>query len=211
VRRAALVVAVVLTVLVGGAAPATGHTPATHAGATARGVATPPPVGATSAVLVVAPTVGALLRPVTGPVVGRMTTTSRFGPGHRGVDLAAPVGTPVRSAARGVVTFAGAVAGRRWVTVDHGWVRTTVGPLAAVLVATGDRVGRGDRLGTSGLAHGLAAVHISARAGDRYVDPLPLLRGRPRISLVPVTGGGTAASRPASGTVAVGAWRTLVR
>src|SRR5690242_1626756 len=40
-------------------------------------------------------------------------------PGHRGVDLAAPVGAIVRAAGPGVVRFAGPLAGRGVVSIDH--------------------------------------------------------------------------------------------
>ena len=133
---------------------------------------------------------GPLAAPVAGPVVARFHAPTTYGPGHRGVDLAVAIGTPVGAAAPGTVTFAGEVAGRRWVTVDHGWLRTTVGPLERVRVRSGWQVGAGAVLGTSGRAHGRPGLHVSARIGGRYVDPLapPL----PRASLVPV----------------VGAWRT---
>ena len=44
----------------------------------------------------------------------------RWGPGHRGVDLAGSPGAPVRAALPGRVSFAGSVAGRDVVVVDHG-------------------------------------------------------------------------------------------
>lgn len=147
---------------------------------------------------------GALLAPVDGPVVRRFHVVSRYGPGHRGVDLAARPGTPVRAPAAGVVTWAGAVAGRRWVTVDHGWVRTTVGPLASIRVPRGRAVGAGDVVGTSATAHGLDAVHVSARIGQRYVDPLSLVR--PVVSLLPLTGTVAPVPRPGR-TVPGGTWR----
>lgn len=113
-----------------------------------------------------------LVPPVAGEVLQRFDAPTPFGPGHRGVDLVAPPGTPVGASAAGRVTFAGTVVGERWVTVDHGRLRTTVGPLATLAVQEGRRVAAGDLLGTSGRAHGLAAVHWSLRRGDTYLDPL---------------------------------------
>lgn len=124
--------------------------------------------------------------PVQGPVLARFHASTSYGPGHRGVDLGVPPGTLVRAAASGHVTFAGRVVGATWVTVDHGTVRTTVGPLASMRVQRGDRVVRGAVLGTSGHAHGRAAVHWSARRGTTYVDPLAT--GRVVASLVPGQG-----------------------
>ncbi|WP_460490619.1 M23 family metallopeptidase, partial [Corynebacterium nasicanis] len=50
-------------------------------------------------------------------------------PGHRGVDLALPVGGAVVAAGDGVVAFAGVVAGTPTVSVDHAdGVRTTYQP-----------------------------------------------------------------------------------
>lgn len=130
-------------------------------------------------VLAVAPpAAGALVLtpPVAGRVLEGFDAPTRYGPGHRGVDLAAPVGTPVRASAPGTVTFAGRVVDVTWVTVDHGPVRTTVGPLAEILVQRGERVARGTVLGTSGRAHGTAAVHWSLRRGDTYLDPMAARR-----------------------------------
>lgn len=117
--------------------------------------------------------------PVEGPVVAAFDAPTRYGPGHRGVDLAAPVGTPVRAPAGGRITFAGVVVGHRWVTVDHGALRSTVGPLDTASVRLGDRVERGSVLGRSGLAHGRPGVHWSVRRGDTYLDPLG---ARPRVA-----------------------------
>src|SRR5262249_19725721 len=50
----------------------------------------------------------------------------RYGPGHRGVDLAAAAGEPVLAAGAGTVVFAGVVAGRGVVSLSHpGGLRTT--------------------------------------------------------------------------------------
>ncbi len=82
-------------------------------------------------------------RPVPGRVLAGFHMPTRYGAGHRGVDLHAPNGTLVRASAGGTVTFAGTVVGERWVTVDHGSVRTSVGPLDRIDVRRGAWVGRG--------------------------------------------------------------------
>ncbi len=122
------------------------------------------------------------------PVAGVLVTgwdppRSPYGPGHRGVDLAVAPGERVRATADGVVAFAGPVAGRAWVSVEHAWgIRTTVGPLAVVAVTAGDRVTTTTVVGTAaGTAHAdqheamTGRLHVSARVADTYVDPTPLV------------------------------------
>jgi murein DD-endopeptidase MepM/ murein hydrolase activator NlpD len=80
------------------------------------------------------------------------------------------------------VTFAGSVAGNRTVTVDHGdGVRTTYSFLEAISVAEGQPVGRGTQLGTVGHGHPgedlPPHVHLAARRGEVYFDPLELYLG----------------------------------
>lgn len=96
--------------------------------------------------------------------------------GHRGVDLVAPAGTAVLAAGAGVVVFAGRLADRGVVSVDHGPLRTTYEPVDAV-VQSGDRVAVGDVLGTVGEgAHcSQRCLHWGARIGEEYIDPLALL------------------------------------
>ena len=109
--------------------------------------------------------------PVDGPVIAPFAPVGVYG-GHWGIDLAVPVGTPVRAAGDGVVTFSGEIAGRSSVTIHHGGgVRTSYSYLASRTVAAGVRVGRGEIIGTSGQDHGIPAVHFSLRLGDRYLDP----------------------------------------
>jgi murein DD-endopeptidase MepM/ murein hydrolase activator NlpD len=109
--------------------------------------------------------------PVAGPVIAPFSPVGAYG-GHWGIDLAVPVGTLVRSAADGVVTFSGEIAGRSSVTVHHGGgVRTSYSYLASRTLAVGSPVGRGEIVGASGLDNGMPAVHFSLRIGDRYLDP----------------------------------------
>src|SRR5688572_30447070 len=76
------------------------------------------------------------VRPVDGGVVQAFRApASEYGAGHRGVDLRARPGTPVRAALGGTVTFSGVVAGTVWVTVNHGGgLSTTYGSLSPRLV-----------------------------------------------------------------------------
>jgi hypothetical protein len=141
------------------------------------------------------------------PVPGRVEQgfdgpAGPYAPGHRGVDLAAPAGSAVTAAADGVVTFAGTVAGARWVTIGHAdGIRTSYGTFAGPpAVAPGDRVRRGQRLGAASGHHpgadgDDAGLHWSARRGATYLDPMTLLgRSVPRPSLVGP--GGWAGSDP---------------
>ncbi|MFG3274489.1 MULTISPECIES: murein hydrolase activator EnvC family protein [Streptomyces] len=105
-----------------------------------------------------------------------------YGPGHRGVDLAAPAGTPVRAVAPGRVAFAGPVAGRGVVSVDLTGtgdppLRTTYEPVTAA-VEEGQEVEPGEVIGTvqaSGSHCPASCVHWGLRRGEDYLNPLSLL------------------------------------
>ncbi|MFB7875386.1 M23 family metallopeptidase [Nocardia sp. NPDC056064] len=110
-------------------------------------------------------------------------------PGHRGVDLGATEGQLVFAAGDGVVMFAGVVADKPVVSIDHpGGLRTTYEPVQA-RVAVGDRVVRGTPIGTVVAGHEgcpvAACLHWGARreSGEHnrreYVDPLGLLHEVP--------------------------------
>lgn len=109
--------------------------------------------------------------------------------GHRGVDLAASLGQPVLAVADGTVTYAGQVAGIGVVVVDHGAVRSTYQPVV-VAVRRGETVESGTVLGTitSVGSHCLpaACLHLGARRGADYLDPLSLLGPTP-VRLLPLT------------------------
>jgi murein DD-endopeptidase MepM/ murein hydrolase activator NlpD len=109
--------------------------------------------------------------------------TSPYGPGHRGVDLAAEPGSAVRAAAAGLVTVAGPVAGVPVVTVQHGDdLRTTYEPVTAT-VTVGAAVAAGQTIGRLLAGHPgcpvAACLHWGLirrdAAGDIYLDPLVLL------------------------------------
>jgi murein DD-endopeptidase MepM/ murein hydrolase activator NlpD len=118
--------------------------------------------------------------PARGPVIrGFEAPGSPFGPGHRGIDIAVPFGTPVLAPAEGVVTFAGWVAGSRFVTIDHGdGIRTTSSWLSDVGVQRGDPIAEGEVVGRSGHGHVEVAtphLHFGVRIHGEYVDPMLLL------------------------------------
>lgn len=97
--------------------------------------------------------------------------------GHRGVDLDAPEGGTVVSAGAGTVVFAGKVADKDVVSIDHGGLRTTYEPVRPS-VSAGDKVKAGDPIGVLEAGHCVPAscLHWGARIGkDRYIDPLSLL------------------------------------
>ena len=119
------------------------------------------------------------IRPVIGPVVEGFTPPlTRYGAGHLGVHFRVPPGTPVRAAGGGVVTFAGDVAGDRNVVILHrDGLRTTYAFLATITVHPGDRVVRGQVIGTTGgrgPGHNGDVLHFGLRRGDAYLDPLSL-------------------------------------
>jgi murein DD-endopeptidase MepM/ murein hydrolase activator NlpD len=113
----------------------------------------------------------------------------RYAAGHRGVDLGGAPGAPVLAAGDGVVVFAGMVAGRPVVSVDHAdGLRTTYEPVAAS-VGAGQPVARGSPLGTLVAGHACcpaaACLHWGLRRGEDYLDPLSLL-APPEIRLLPL-------------------------
>jgi murein DD-endopeptidase MepM/ murein hydrolase activator NlpD len=120
------------------------------------------------------------LRPVRGAILRHYEPPpTPYAAGHRGIDMAAPVGTPVLAANDGIVAFAGPVGGRLFVSIDHAdGIRTTYSFLSLVSVRKGQAVKRGDRVGDSGTGDGSSPephLHFGARTGADYIDPEPLL------------------------------------
>lgn len=133
--------------------------------------------------------------PAVWPLAPRPEVVTAFDPpgqiweaGHRGVDLAAQEGQPVRAALPGTVTFAGAIAGRGVVVVDHDARRTTYEPVDAS-VPVGTDVEAGAAIGTvqGGPGHCFPAtcLHWGLLIGSEYVDPLTLVMSG-RVRLLPL-------------------------
>jgi murein DD-endopeptidase MepM/ murein hydrolase activator NlpD len=94
----------------------------------------------------------------------------------------------VLSAGDGVVVFAGMVAGRPVVSLDHAdGLRTTYEPVDPS-VAPGTRVTRGAPIGALAAGHAgcpvSACLHWGLRRGQTYLDPMALLRPS-RVRLLP--------------------------
>ena len=101
-------------------------------------------------------------------------------PYHNGIDLAAPLGTPLTAADGGTVKFAG------WcdcglgyyVEVEHGnGIATIYGHMNALYVSTGQTVAQGEVLGevgSTGFSTG-PHIHFMVKVGGVPVDPLGYL------------------------------------
>lgn len=165
VRLARLLVA--LVALLAPALGATSVLPAAGA-APSAGTADPGPVGVWP--LAPAPTV----------VHGFDPPDCIWCAGHRGVDLAGVVLEPVRAVLPGTVTYAGALAGRGVVVVDHGAFRTTYEPVAPVVrrgenVAGGTLLGRLESVGSHCFPAACLHLGLVRDADDAYLDPLAIL------------------------------------
>jgi murein DD-endopeptidase MepM/ murein hydrolase activator NlpD len=95
---------------------------------------------------------------------------------HEGIDVMAPMGSPIEAPAQGVVTEAGWESGYgNTITLDHGYgLVTKFAHCSKLLVGVGQRVSRGQRIalvGNTGLATG-PHLHYEVHVNGRPVDPL---------------------------------------
>ena len=123
---------------------------------------------------------GTWLWPVSGPVVrGYDPPSSPYGSGHRGTDIAAPVGTVAVAPAPGVVAFAGPIGGNLFLTIDHGGgLTSTFSWVSSLLVRRGALVAAGQPVVLTGWAHpgsAVASLHLGVRLDGAYQDPLAYL------------------------------------
>ena len=110
-----------------------------------------------------------------------------YSAGHRGIDIRSPAGEQVRAPATGIVHFAGFVVDRPVISIRHsGGVISSFEPVEP-LVATGDRVERGDVIGVLLPGHCAApCLHLGARVDGEYVNPLLFLGGLEHAVLYPL-------------------------
>ena len=101
-----------------------------------------------------------------------------YAAGHRGIDVAAAPGATVVAVADGTVSFAGQVAGRGVVSIDHGGGLVSTLDSVDPRVAEGEVVAQGDQVGAVAVGHcsdAAPCLHLGARLDGRYVDPMPFL------------------------------------
>jgi peptidoglycan hydrolase-like protein with peptidoglycan-binding domain len=116
--------------------------------------------------------------PLTAPVLG-----DGFGPRgsgwHAGIDLPAPLGTPVYSARSGQVVWAGWRDGfGLLVTVAHGrGVRTMYAHLSRIDVRPGAILTAGDHVGLAGCTGSCTGTHLHFELHDfgKPIDPMPFI------------------------------------
>ncbi|MDI6753102.1 MAG: peptidoglycan DD-metalloendopeptidase family protein [Thermodesulfobacteriota bacterium] len=125
-----------------------------------------------------------LATPSLWPVIGRIssgfgdTRLSSSSGGtrpHMGIDIPAPSGTPVVAPADGLVSFAGREAEYgRLICLDHGHGYSTMfGHLKDLFVQTGDKVKRGQTIGTVGTSGKSTGPHLhyEVRFNGNPVNP----------------------------------------
>jgi murein DD-endopeptidase MepM/ murein hydrolase activator NlpD len=120
------------------------------------------------------------VRPSIWPVDGRLQSYfgkrldpfSGEGALHRGVDITAPTGTPVRAAADGVVLFAMMMNGYgRLIVIDHGnGFQTYYAHLSRFSVVAGQEIRQGELIGAVGSSGRVTAPHLHYEV-RRYGNP----------------------------------------
>jgi murein DD-endopeptidase MepM/ murein hydrolase activator NlpD len=116
--------------------------------------------------------------PLRGVLYGRYG--KRGGRNHDGIDIAAPLGTPVTAAADGEVVFVGVQSGYGKVVIlrHDGGLVTVYAHNAQILVREGARVRQGEpvaKVGQTGRTTG-PHLHFEVRQGVKPRDPLLYLR-----------------------------------
>lgn len=127
------------------------------------------------------PAAGACAASISAPVKGKRLSPFGDGRHHAGVDLAAPIGTPVHAAACGTVAFSGTESGYgKMICIEHSSsFSTCYAHLSARDVSRGDRVEAGQVIGRAGMTgHSTGPhVHFETRVDGHAVNPAPYLAG----------------------------------
>lgn len=118
------------------------------------------------------------------PMCARVTSEygPRWGSMHRGIDLGAPSGSPIRSVAAGTVIYAGWQNGYGNITlIDHGGVVSAYAHQSSFAVGQGARVSQGQVIGYVGMTGNTTGphLHLELRVGGSAVNPRQYLSGSP--------------------------------
>jgi murein DD-endopeptidase MepM/ murein hydrolase activator NlpD len=134
-----------------------------------------------------------LLRPVAGPISQYFSENpanySKFNlQGHEGVDFAVPIGTPVKSAAAGMIAAVytdNKTAYGTYIVVQHTFGTTLYAHLSAVTCTVGQSVSMGTVIAKTGNTGNSTGPHLhfgfkplpinTANGYNGYVDPMPLI------------------------------------
>lgn len=117
-----------------------------------------------------------LLGPISGVYGSQRIYNGKPGRPHFGVDVAAPIGTPVRAPAAATITLANSdmfFSGGTLI-MDHGYgVSSTFMHLSRLLVKSGDKVAAGDVVGEVGATGRATGPHLDWRINwfDVRIDP----------------------------------------
>jgi len=100
---------------------------------------------------------------------------------HKGIDLAQPIGTPIRATADGVVSKADWFSSYGlFVSLEHGGnIQTRYGHMSRLNVAAGQAVRKGDVIGyvgSTGRSTG-PHLHYEVRIAGTAVSPVPYMQG----------------------------------
>lgn len=112
------------------------------------------------------------------PTQGRITSVmgARWGRQHNGIDIAAPIGTPVVAATQGVVTAAGPAQGfGQWIKIrSYNSSETIYGHVSRIDVHVGQPVQPGQVIGAVGNEGRSTGphLHFEIRANGTSVDPI---------------------------------------
>jgi len=122
--------------------------------------------------------------PLAMPVQAAFRYTSpfgrRWGRMHEGIDMAAPVGTPVYATGEGTVVFAGWQRGYgNLIKIQHELgTETRYGHLSKIRVKVGQKVSRGSQIGdmgNTGRSTG-SHLHYEVRVNGRAVNPMSFIK-----------------------------------
>jgi murein DD-endopeptidase MepM/ murein hydrolase activator NlpD len=122
-----------------------------------------------------------LVRPFQAPA-------SRYGAGHRGIDIVAGPGDPVLAPADGVVSFTGVVVDRGVLSIQHDENLVSSFEPVVATVSEGERVSAGQVVGVvaSGAHCSDRCLHFGVRRHGQYISPVLFLGGLSRAVLLPL-------------------------